>query len=1006
MSNYWSNKLIYNINSKKRYASGYPLNEKGEPIIKSLNGEWFFKFYKSVKDLPENFYKDFCFDNLDTIKVPSNWQIEGYDIPMYCNIAYPYAIESKLLFAVPKIKASKNPAGVYKKEFFVSEHQGNVFINFAGINSCGEIYINGEFVGYSEDTFDFQEYDITSFVKVGKNIVTVAVYRFCTGSYLEDQDMWRLSGIFRDVTIIYKPNSEISDFFARSEFFNGDYSKALFKADVATASAKGCLLQVQLKSVDGTVVLDYQTSVDSDLIKIEQHLGDIKLWSHEFPNLYRLEIVLSKDNEFVDRRECDFGFREIKTAPFVNEKGPYILLNGKPLKFRGVNRHEFHPEYGHAVPAELIKKDLQLCLENNVTAIRTSHYPNSKVFYELCDRMGILVMCENNLETHGLSFMMPKNSPMWTEQCVYRMENMVNTYKNHACIVFWSLGNESGFGDAFQKMKDATLAIDNTRPIHYEEDISAKVSDVISEMYAPLDKMEKIGKNEKIRHCQTTVFCPLGVTYTPEMYRDLPYIQCEYAHCMGNSLGNFADYWEQFKKYDRLAGGFIWDFADQSIKVVIDGVTQWRYGGDFGERPNAGSFAFNGIVRGDRSPNPALFEVKKVYQMVDFLLEDNNLTIKNNHMFNDIEGYLLEISYLEDGKEFGSEKFVLEAIAPSASKVITLNIPNCEGELTCVCQLKTGKNFAVIKKGHIIAVEQFVLKEKLLTAPKIEGGGSFIQNDWEITVTVDDMQVVFDKATGALSSISRKERERLKSPLIPNFYRAAIDNDRFAQVNLSIVKKIMGVYRYRDAMKKMRPKNINVYDTDGVISIVTDWSIPGIKKLCTEYKIGKGEIDFYMTVLPKKPLIRYGFIFGTRESIKDMSFYAKGPHENHCDRNTSAVLKYYEGVAEDFNHEYLFPQENGNHTEARYLDLGNDSSGLLILAEEKPFEFGVLPYTTEKLDNAKHLHELVKDKHYTVTIDGKQRGVGGDIPALACLKKQYKILPKRAHTLNFRMIVK
>ncbi len=1006
MKKNWSDKLIYNINSIKRYASGFPLNKQGEPLTQTLNGEWFFKFYESVKELPQDFYKDLSFNSMDRIKVPSNWQIEGYDIPMYCNIAYPYAIETKVLFAVPKIKAKMNPVGVYKREFNVVENQGKVFINFGGINSCGEVYVNGTFVGYSEDTFDFQEYDITSFVKVGKNIVTVAVYRFCTGSYLEDQDMWRLSGIFRDVTLIYKPKTEIADFFARSEFFAGDYSKALFMADIDLVNAVGCILNLRLTDFDGVVIMEQRTAVGSDKVKIEQFVNNIKLWSHEYPNLYRLEIVLTKEGEFIDRRECDFGFREIKTAPYIDGKGPFILLNGKPLKFRGVNRHEFHPEYGHAVPAELIEKDLRLCLENNITAIRTSHYPNSKVFYELCDRMGILVMCENNLETHGLSFMMPKNSDMWTEQCVYRMENMVNTYKNHACIVFWSLGNESGFGSSFQKMKEAALAIDNTRPIHYEEDISAKVSDVLSEMYAPLEKMEKIGKNEKIKHCQTTVFCPLGVTYTPEMYRDLPYIQCEYAHCMGNSLGNFADYWEQFKKYDRLAGGFIWDFADQSIKVVVDGVTQWRYGGDFGERPNAGSFAFNGIVRGDRTPNPALFEVKKVYQMVDFTLQNNVLTLQNNHMFNDIEGYKLEVKYLEDGNEYAKESFVIDAIAPNDSKEIILSIPTCEGEQSVVCTLKAGKDFTVVKKGHVVAFEQFVTKVKLLEVPIMEGGANFVENDWEITVTVDDMQVVFDKSTGALSSISRKEKERLKAPLLPNFYRAPIDNDRFAQVNLSIVKKIMGVYKYRDAMKKMRPKNINVYNTDGVISIVTDWFIPGIKRLCTEYKIGKGEIDFYMTVIPTRPLIRYGFKFGTRESVKSMRFYAKGPHENHCDRNNSAVLKYYEGVAEDFNHEYLYPQENGNHTEARYLDLGNDSNGLLILAEEKPFEFGVLPYSTEKLDNAKHLHELVKDSYYTVTIDGKQRGVGGDIPALACLKKQYKILPKRAHTLNFRMIIK
>lgn len=1008
MSNYWCNKNIYNVNSIERYASGFPLNSENVPTTQSLNGEWYFKFFKNVKALPKDFFaQEYDYKNFDRIPVPSNWQILGYDIPMYCNIAYPYAIVSKNLLAIPKIKAHKNPVGLYKKEFTVKKHNGKVFINFGGINSCGEVYVNGQFVGYSEDTFDCQEYDITSFVKEGENVLTVAVFRFCTGSYLEDQDMWRLSGIFRDVTLIYKPLAEIADFFARSQFSNGNYKDAQLIVDVSLANVPiDYTLKLNLFDKDNKVVFTQSLATTTEKLVIEGNLKGINLWSHESPYLYKLSLELSSGDNFVDKRECSFGFREIKTVPMVDGKGPFILLNGKSLKFRGVNRHEFHPDYGHAVPRDLIKKDLEICLQNNITAVRTSHYPNSKVFYELCDEMGILVMCENNLETHGLSFMIPNSSKLWTEHCIYRMRNMVNTYKNHPSIVFWSLGNESGFGKAFVDMKEAALAIDNTRPIHYEEDISAKVSDVMSEMYATLEKMEKLGENKRVSHCFATIFRPQGVTYTPEMYRNLPYIQCEYSHAMGNSLGNFDDYWKQFKKYDRLCGGFIWDFADQSIKVVNNGVTEWRYGGDFGEKPNSGSFAFNGIVRGDRSPNPSLFEVKKVYQMIDFTLENNVLDIFNNHMFTNIIGNELVLTYFEDGLEKEKIVSILPSIPPQSCHKIDITVPNFEGETSLLCEVKLAKNTKVLQKGHIIAHEQFIIKPCKLELSEQICGATFVESDWEVTVTASDMQVVFDKTNGAISSICKREKERLKVPLLPNFYRASIDNDRLAQVDIKAVKKLLGVYKFRDAMKKMRPKNIKVSEKDGIVTIATDWRICNIKKLFTEYRIGKDSIDFAMSVQSRVPLIRYGFSFGTRESVDSLSFYAKGPHENYCDRNTSAILKQYAGKAEDFNHEYLFPQENGNHTQARFLDLGNDKNGLTILADKKPFEFSVLPYTTQKLDEAKHLHELVKDNFYSVNIDGKQRGVGGDIPAVACLKPQYKILPKQKHTLNFRMIIK
>ncbi|HOO22890.1 MAG TPA: glycoside hydrolase family 2 TIM barrel-domain containing protein [Clostridia bacterium] len=1011
MPNYWNDINTYNINSIERYASGFPIDNNGHYKTVSLNGEWRFKFCENISKIIPDYYKlGFSDIHFDKIKVPSNWQMQGYDIPIYTNIAYPHALISKNPLLVPHVKGNKNPVGLYITYFNTFRGSDRVFLRFGGINSAADIYVNGNFVGFSEDTFDFQEYDITDFVKDGQNKLAVTVYRYSVGSYLEDQDMWRLAGIFRDVTLIYKPAVQIADFFARSDLFE-NFSRAKVVLDTRIENWDKCKkpnLEINLYDADNTIIYNQKADVTAGNMHIEGEVSQFSLWSHEYPNLYTIEVTLKDGDKFIDKRKANFGFRKVEIVPMKDGRGPFILLNGKPLKICGVNRHEFHPETGHAVDVEKIERDLKICLENNITAIRTSHYPNSPAFYELCDKYGILVMCENNLETHGLSFMLPNSSKKWTERCVYRVRNMVNTYKNHPCIISWSLGNESGFGNAFFAMKEAVLKIDDTRFIHYEEDITGKCSEVFSEMYAPLEKMDALGQNLKVSHCRGTVFRLLGVTYKPETYKDLPYIQCEYAHCMGNSLGNFADYWEKFKQYDRLAGGYIWDFADQAIMVNNKGVIEWRYGGDFGDKPNSGSFAFNGIIRADRAPNPALFEVKKQYAQVDISLEDKNLVFNNRFMFTDIGNYVAKVTAYINGVESKTETYLLPSILPGQKGRVEIALPGYDetDDASIVCELLLPIDKGVLKKGHVIAYEQFVLNAPKLELKPIEGNVSYNETKWEITIWNKDTRIIIDKSTGAITSISKNDKEKLRAPILPNFYRASIDNDRFAQVNLPAIKKLLGVYKFRDAMKNLAPRNIKVSKDNGVIIVKINWKMKFMRKLVTTYTFGGDEIGFGMKVVSTTPLIRYGFTFATREEVRQMEFFAKGPFENYCDRATSAILKLYKGTAEDFIHDYLYPQENGNHTEARMLNLGDEGEGMAILAEEKPFEFSVHPYTLEMLDKATHLHELHRLNYYTVYIDGKQRGVGGDIPALACLKKPYKILPGEEHTLAFRMILK
>lgn len=1015
MKDFWRQPHVYNINSIDRYASGFPYDFENNLKVIDLNGLWLFKYCETVDAIPEGFEKkDNKNKDFSTIPVPSNWQIQGFDTPIYTNFVYPYAIESFNLLAIPKIKADKTSAGCYVREFEIPATKDNIFINFGGVNSCAEVYVNGEFVGYSEDTFDAQEYDITNYVKEGKNKLAVVVYRYCTGSYLEDQDMWRMSGIFRDVTLVFKPKVEIADMFFRSNLYD-NYKKANVLADIKVKNhgekVEDIMLVIKLYDQEANKVLEKRLDVPSNFdsfgvinVELKEPLNDFLLWSHEYPNLYNIMVELFVNGEFSDKRIINFGFREIKITPMENGKGPFIKLNGKPLKFCGVNRHEFHPEYGHAVPLDLIEKDIQLCKENNITAIRTAHYPNSKGFYDLCDRYGILVMCENNLETHGLAFLIPRNNKKWADECCYRVRNMVNSFKNHPSIISWSLGNEAGFGKSFFKMREEVLAIDKTRFIHYEPDTTGRCSDVLSEMYAKLEKMPKIGENKKINHCKA-LWSPFGSTLKPEMYKDLPFIQCEYSHAMGNSLGNFADYWSYFKKYDRLAGGFIWDFADQSIKVVKDGIVEWRYGGDFGDKPNNANFAFNGIVRADRSPNPSLYEVRKQYQQVDIALINYKIAFYNRFLFTDLSEFDCKLELYVDGKLTDSTIFDMPSIKPSTTGYVELPINKDlqEEDVSLVVYLMLKKPNTYLSKGHIIAYEQCYIKKGDLILPELPSDCNYSENEIELIVAFGECKAIIDKKTGSILSVSIRGEEKLKEPLQPNFVRAAIDNDRLPQVDIPIVQYVMGVNRFKKAMKRLKPRKINVFYNESKLTIAIDWKMPHLRTLRTLYKFNNNNsIDIDMTVVSKKELERYGFKFALREGIDGVSFFGKGPFENYCDRNTAAIIKEHSGLAEDFLHDYLYPQENGGHTEVRWLKVGGNK-GVKVEAKEKPFEMTVHPYSYEMLNEAQHLHELKTLDYLTIYIDGKQRGVGGDVPALASLKPKYKILPRQVHTLKFRI---
>lgn len=1011
MKPHYADVKVTEINAIRRYASGFPIDENGKETAVCLDGKWKFAFCKNPSEIPVGYEKEGAdLSSFGEIKVPSEWQIEGFDTPIYTNYIYPYALEQTNLLNVPHIKDKLNTVGCYATTFNVKKTDERVFIHFGGINSCADIYVNGKFVGYSEDTFDFQEYEITDLVREGENKLAATVYRYCTGSYLEDQDMWRLSGIFRSVYLIYKPRTQIADFSCLCRL-NQDFTAAEFETKVKLSCVgkkleNGKVTVSLTKNGKAVATLSKEADVadgEQNWLTLSETVENPALWSQEKPELYDVEVTLEAEGKTVDRRRCRFGFRKVEIAPMKDGRGPFILLNGKPIKICGVNRHEFHPEYGHAVPEELIKSDLLLCKANNITAIRTSHYPNSEAFYRLCDELGILVMSETNLETHGLARWIPAGDPKWTAACIARACNMVNRLKNHPCIISWSLGNEAGYGSNFVRMRDAIKELDDTRFIHYHPDQTGKVGEVLSGMYVKMEDTETIAKNKTFMHC-AALWAIFGTRYTPDMYKDLPFIECEYAHCMGNSLGNFSDYWDMFKKYDRLSGGFIWDFADQTILRRENGVDKWLYGGDFGDKPNAGRFAFNGIVRGDRSPNPALYEVKHQYRQVDFSYKDGKLTALNRYRFTDLDEFDAVYRISAEGETVKEGTLKLKG-APDSVTEYDIPVGKLPEGKECVLdvelRLKNDEPYA--KKGHVVASEQFVLSQYDFNGAPLAKGAKCTRIKKGAEITCGNVKYTVAN-TGAINSIVKDGKEILSSPLVPNFFRATIDNDSMPHVPGFVGKYFLLLYKWRNAQKGLKGRITRIEEKDGLVTVNVRWHMRWLKSLTTAYTFGADGVKLAMDVSAWAPMERYGFTFALAEGADGVKFYGKGPHENYCDRATAATLGAYEGKAEDFIHDYLVPQENGNHTQIRYASVGGEN-GVKITADGAPFGMTVHPYTCDELFKAQHLHELKKENRLTVCIDGAQRGVGGDVPAIASLKPKYKIPALKKHSFAVRLEV-
>ena len=956
--------------------------------VRFLNGDWKFSWVPVAGQEDKDFYKK-SFAQLDwpTITVPSNWEMQGYGMPIYKNTNYPFDPVNP-----PFPPENDNPVGLYAKTFSVPYNWKDlqITLHFGGVSSAFYVWLNGKLIGYSEDSRLPAEFDITPFIKDGENTVAVKVYRWSDGSYLEDQDHWRMSGIHRDVFITASPKVQIYDFAVRTDL-DDEYEDAelQIRPEVkiyGEVNTENWSIQAQLYDANNKPVLAQSLSLPLEDLLNEWHprLGNVPFgklktaipnpekWSTESPYLYMLVLSLVDDKGVVQEyRSTHVGFRAIEIDDGA------LLINGQPVLLYGVNRHDHHRYSGKTVNWGSMEKDILLMKQFNINAVRTSHYPNHPYFYLLCNKYGLYVIDEANLETHGLGSKL-SNDPRWMTPHVERALRMAERDKNHPSIIFWSLGNESGMGPNHAAMAGYLHELDPTRPVHYEgaqsdlRDATAsdpKWVDVRSRMYVPIDEMVKMARQDEDGR---------------------PVLWCEYAHSMGNSTGNLDEFWEAIRREKRLIGGFIWDWIDQGIiRKLDDGQEVYAYGGDFGETKHDGNFCMNGIINADQTIKPATWEVKKIYQPVHIGAyvdpsqpKPYHYDITNWHHFTNLKDFEFNYIITEEGKTIKEGTLDDLDVDPLATTRYEFNMPSIDFKpglsyyLKLSFVLQEDKTWA--KKGHEIAWEQFEIDnpayfdQNVSPAPAVE----FIVQDIShaLHVKAKDINYVFDKKSGWLSSVKGESLEIIEAPLKPNFWRALTDND-------SRGHRIQDKYAaWNNALDSVVLTAFSHEKTNTAFYVHTRHLLKNKSEVLLSYTIkGDGTIQVDFTLNPSPTLSelpRIGLQTQVNTRFQKMSWFGRGPHENYEDRKKSAAFGAYEiNVSEDFFH-YVRPQESNNRTGIKWLSLSGllRGRGLTIKAVDTPLSISAWPYTQEDLDAATHDYELKKRDFITLNIDGQTDG--------------------------------
>ncbi|MFD0697479.1 glycoside hydrolase family 2 TIM barrel-domain containing protein [Paenibacillus sp. GCM10027628] len=1030
----WNNNPnIFQLNRLEAHATLMPYRSVAEALTgdreasdfyQSLNGSWKFHFAENAEARPNDFYRtDYDCSGWADMVVPSHWQLQGYDYPQYTNIIYPWVGHEDL--KPPFAPVKYNPVGSYSRSFNIPQMWAGqpVYLSFQGVESAFYVWVNGDLVGYSEDTFTPAEFDITPYLVEGENKLAVEVYRWCDASWLEDQDFWRLSGIFRDVYVYSTPQVHTYDFSVRTElddaFENADLSIQAKVTNYDVQSLGVYTVEAMLYDHERRPLWGEALSVNinvsgaaSQEVQLSAHVEHPHKWSAEKPYLYTLVLSLKDENgQLLETESCKVGFRKFEI------KDGLMQINGERIMFKGVNRHEFDSERGRSVNAESMLADVLLMKKYNINAVRTSHYPNHPLWYELCDEYGLYVIDETNLETHGLwsygqeaeGETVPGSKPEWTDAVLDRCNSMLQRDKNHPSIVIWSLGNESFGGDNFIKMHDFLREADPTRVVHYEGIFHFKgseaASDIESQMYTKIDRVEEYAKNNPKK----------------------PFILCEYSHAMGNSCGNLFKYWELFERYPVLQGGFIWDWIDQSIRTTTpDGTEYLAYGGDFGDTPNDGNFCGNGLIFADRTVSPKIYEVKKCYQNVKIEAVDlakGQVLVTNQYLFTDLSEFDWTWSIVRNGKTVVEVKSGSFPVKPNESGVITLpydvpgeNLSSDELVLTIILGLKADTLWA--EKGHEVAWEQFLLPvnaaggSSAAWLTQAESAASLSVNADEAAVEIArtakaigvsgaDFALEFDPATGDITSYVYRGVELFKTGPAPNFWRAYTDNDRGNQHHIRCA-----VWREVGSGRTLIGLSAQPIG-GGRAEVRVRYELPTLPVSTVQlvYTIAPdGEVEVRLEIvpggnLPEIPEI--GVLFQMDGSFENLMWYGRGPHENYWDRAVGAKLGVHSGTVKEQFVPYLRPQECGNKTDVRWATLTDAKGRGLRIAGLPIVELNTLPYVPAELEAHDHPYKLPPSDKVAVRVNYKQMGVGGDDSWGARTHPEFTLFANRSYAYSF-----
>lgn len=982
----------------KQLASENEVSKASNYLL--LNGIWKFNYVSDSEDRPKDFYKNnYDISSWNTIKVPSNWEIEGYGVPIYVNASYPF---QKGELAPPDIPDGYNPVGSYKRNFTIPlDWNGQeIFIHLGAVKSAFYIWVNGEKVGYSQDSKLPAEFNLTNFVKPGENNIALEVYRWSDGSYLECQDFWRISGIERDVYLYARPKVYINDYFAKAGLTNnyktGDFNLDIEIANVLSKVQKGSV-SIEIEKDNKTIYTankPFQISINEvTKLNFTTTVPNVATWSAEIPNLYQLTIQLKDKKGIVTEvisRKIGFRTSEVKNGRF--------LLNGQAILFKGVNRHEHDPITGHVISKEDMLKDIQIFKQNNINAVRTAHYPNDPYWYELCDEYGIYVIDEANIESHGMGYDLTRtlaNNPAWLKAHMERTERMIERDKNHPSVVIWSLGNEAGNGYNFYNTYLLAKKMDETRPTQYERAGLEWNSDLYVPMYATPKDVEKYANNT---HFEKSL------------------IQCEYAHAMGNSMGGFKEYWDLYEKYEKLQGGFIWDFVDQGIKTIKNGKEIYAYGGDFGPEgtPSDNNFLNNGLVQPDRKLNPHMYEVKHIQQDIKFYdsnLSNKQIAIKNWHFFKDLSNYNFVWEILADGEVVEKGTLQTLKIAPQEMKVVDIPFQTkLDSNVEYFLNLKALVKLAepLVNADYEIAYEQFPLSNFVnYDAPKSTEVLKVKSTDSTIQVQGKNFVIDFNKHTGYLTNYTFEENNLItKGPQV-NFWRAPVDNDYGAGTQNKFKE-----WKYIGENEVVNFKIQNLSKSE-VLIIFSREILNGDATYTESFLInGNGAIKVTNNLNAKKGthsnLYRFGNKMELPKDYKNIKWYGKGPFEAYSDRQHAAKVGLFESSISEQYFPYIRPQDTGNKLDVRWAELTkNNSVGLKIIGEN-PIHISALNYSIEDLDSGdqktqQHAGELTLREEVFVTIDGFQQGLGS-IDSWGTLPLEQYRLPYQSYNFSYWIV--